>query len=89
VTLESQDRDLGRVRLEEEVANLKKRVEEAEGRAKKFESRYRQAVREAEDVREQMSSMQMNSQVINIEDDTSSMSMFNGPGFISGLNQNS
>ena len=59
--MESQDRDLGRVHLEEEASNLKRRVEEAEARAKKFESRYRQAVRDAEDVREQMSSMQMNS----------------------------
>jgi phage shock protein A len=57
VMTESQDRDLGRVRLEEELQTLKKKVEEAEARAKKFESRYRQAVREAEDAREQLSSM--------------------------------
>jgi hypothetical protein len=52
---------LGRVRLEEDILQLKKRIEEAEARAKKFESRYRQAVRDAEDAREQLSSMQMNS----------------------------
>lgn len=44
--------DLGRARVEEEINGLRKRLEEAEARAKKFETRYRLAVREAEDARE-------------------------------------
>ena len=43
---------MGRARVKEEVEAAKKRAEEAEVKAKKFENRYRQALKEAEEVRE-------------------------------------
>ncbi len=54
---EGQDKDIGFARLQEEIAALGKMRVEAEQRAKKFESRFREAVKEAEELREQMAEM--------------------------------
>ena len=63
------DKDSNQARMREEIDSNQKAKSEAETRAKKFESKFRQALKEIEELREQLEQAQLQQNSLRNEDD--------------------
>ena len=63
------DKDTNQARLREEIDSYQKAKSEAEARAKKFESKFRTALKEIEELREQLEQAQLQQNSMRNEED--------------------